>query len=202
MKRGIVALAMVMALPGMASAQGFGRSGSGVGIFAAAGPALPTGDLADAWDWGLDVGGGIAIPLGSTLQLRGEVNYDRFLRDKRALFDVPESADGGDATALTVLGTLKLPLRMQGQSWTPYLLGGGGFMRIGYSEIPGYRASFHDNRAAAAVGAGADFPLGASNWAFFVEGRYVIGFGHTDEEFGEMENENFVPIKIGLSLRP
>lgn len=201
MKRGIVALAMVMALPAVASAQGFGRSGSGIGIFAAAGPALPTGDLADGWDWGLDVGGGISIPLGSTLQLRGEVNYDRFLLDKEN-FGIPDDVDGGDATSLTVLGTLKLPLRMQGQSWTPYLVGGGGYMRLSVDDIAGVNPDVHDDRAAAAVGAGADFPLGASNWAFFVEGRYVIGFGHDDAEFGELKNENFVPIKIGLSLRP
>ncbi|HET9983690.1 MAG TPA: outer membrane beta-barrel protein, partial [Longimicrobiales bacterium] len=197
MKRGIVALAMVMALPTMASAQRMGRSGSGIGIFAAAGPALPTGDLADAWDWGLDVGGGIAIPLGSSLQLRGEVNYDRFLLDKEK-FGVPDNVSGGDATALTVLGTLKLPFRMQGQSWTPYLLGGGGYMHLAVKDIPGFGGSVSDDRAAAAVGAGADFPLGDSNWAFFVEGRYVIGFGHTDEFGTQLDNENFVPIKIGL----
>jgi opacity protein-like surface antigen len=201
MKRGIVALAMLMALPAMASAQRMGRSGSGIGVFASAGPALPTGDLAELWDWGLNVGGGVSLPLGRALQLRGEVNYNRFLLDKEAA-DVPDNVSGGDATALTIMGTLKLPLSMQGQSWTPYLLGGGGYMHLAVNDIPGFGGSVSDNRAAAAFGAGADFPLGDSNWAFFVEGRYVIGFGHTDEFGQELKNENFVPLKIGLSLRP
>jgi hypothetical protein len=179
---GAVALASTLAA-GAAQAQG-----NPIAFGIVAGASVPLGDFGDAAKVGWHAGGllewtGPTFPLG----VRGEVVYHRF---------DSEVDDEVSLNVLTVTGNLVWMFPMSGPTTVrPYLIGGGGWYRVGCSDCGGLDS---ENKGGINVGAGIQVPL--SGFTSIVEARWHMIFD-SDDSIADDSNSTFIPISVGLMFR-
>lgn len=180
--RFVAVTAIVVSTAAVASAQGVTTATKPFSLGVSGGAAIPTGDLANSFNTGYNVGGHVALGApGLPIGFRGDVNYDNF---------GSKGSGNGSAhiwsyTANAVLGIPVVP------GLSPYLIGGIGGFKPGASYTSGgttFTAS-SGTKFGFDVGAGLTIPLSGFN--AFVEARYNRfndGAGST----------SFVPITFGV----
>ena len=150
----------------------------------AGGITAPLSDLRDNVDAGYNVAG--ALSLGAPLSpvgIRLEVGYNGF--DGKSTL-----TSTGKASILS--GTANLTAALGPSNASPYLIGGVGMYRRRLTE-----QGFPDDTRTVAgfnAGAGLRFPLGTMST--FVEARYHVMMGNTND----FTNLQFVPITFGISF--
>lgn len=141
------------------------------------GAILPTGSLSEDADPGYRVEGGALLGAGaSSPGLRASVAYD-----------VMGHAHGGGGDFTRVSGTLQLVHRLPGLLVTPYLLAGGGVIRL--ERPPGHGASEAGWEPGVDIGAGLEFRLGGVDG--FLEARW-------QSSSSDGEAVRFIPVTVGI----
>ena len=122
------------------------------------------------------------------------------LQQLGASFDV----DGGETTFLTIAVDFKASILGHGESFSPYLLVGGGVTRRSSGDLDITVSGFGlsqtetfegDSEEAPSIsfGGGADFAIGTRT-GLFLEGRYHIAFT-------EFEKSKYTTLRFGVLLR-
>ena len=155
----------------------FAQSGKPVTLGFAAGAAIPVGDFADGYKYGLNGTFGLGISsVGTPLGLRFEGMYNKFLgRD-----DI-----GNQPDARVIGGTANLVYSLSGQGITPYLIGGAGY----YGLKVDWPSAQSVNKFGLNGGIGALFPLSGFN--AYVEARL-------HHVFTDVSSTQFIPITFGI----
>lgn len=171
------------------------------------GVSFPIGpdEFSDYWRMGYNFGGGMGIPVSSNIILIGYFQYnsfrfddDEFLQDW-GLTGYGISISGGEASIMTISGTIKATLGQTPLPMRPYLCGGVGFFKLSIGDITvydGYSSETaegdSENAFSILFGAGVDFTIGG-RIGLFIEGQYVIGYT-------EGESTQIFPLKVGIRL--
>jgi hypothetical protein len=153
-----------------------------------AGASVPLGDFGDAAKMGWHAGGllewnGASFPLG----IRGEVVYHSF--DSELDEDV-----GLNILTATLNGVWRFPMT-EPATVRPYIIGGGGWYRVGCSDCGGLDA---ENKGGINIGAGIQVPL--SGFTSIIEARWHMVFDSDSDIEGD-SNSTFIPISVGLLFR-
>ena len=150
---------------------------SGFQIGAAAGVALPTGDLSNSNDMGYNVTLAVGVrPAYAPVGVRLEAAYNQFgFKDA-----------GGNVNVPAFTGTLLFGLPIA--TFSPYAIGGAGLYRVGV-QLEG-ADNVAENHFGFNIGGGIKIPFSRS-FETFIEARY-------NRVSIDGENIAFVPITIGV----
>lgn len=167
---------------------------------------LQPDEFADYWGVGFNFGGGVGYSINPNLSFVGYFDYNRFGFDEESLLRDYGLAGygilitGGEASSMTLSGTLKASLLTPPAQVCPYLYGGIGtsWISIGDVTISYLDESItvqgeSESAFSVLVGAGIDFVI-ARRMDLFIEGGYAIAFT-------EGESTGIFPFKVGIKFR-
>jgi hypothetical protein len=181
---------------------------NGIELYLNSGISFPSrpDEFADYWSAGFNFGGGIGHSVNPNLSLVGYFDFNDFGFDEDSLLRDYGLAgygvliSGGEASSMTLSGTLKATLVTPPAKVRPYLCGGIGISWISISDVTiyylGESATVPGESESAfsiLVGAGIDFVI-AKGMDLFIEGRYAIAFT-------EGESTAILPFKLGIKFR-
>lgn len=184
------------------------------GIAFPAGPARFT----EAYRWALGGGLGLAIPLSPRFSIHAQADYNRFMLDRlgylgeagQVLRDLFLSGflgvEGGEANMLTLLAGGRGYAPLFGGAVSPYGTAAlGGFLLWTNAVTltvrsdppqPTRREGGSELSLGAALGVGVEIAQGQRT-AWFVEGRWVLGFA----ELTPGTRTSYFPVRVGFALR-
>ena len=178
-----IAAAALLA-PGAAQAQNPFKIGLAVG------PSIPTGDFADALEWGYNVTGSLSgRPMMSPVGIRIEGMYQNLTGKDQTVGTV--TVEAADLRTFAGIASVELGLPTMGVS--PYLIGGLGYYN-NKSEGEGEKST---SDLGFNLGAGLSFNL--AGFSTFAEARFHQVMSK-DDEVANSANLRFVPITFGIKF--
>jgi len=172
----IAAALLLLLATSAASAQG--ASGFHLGV--AGGLSSPTSDARDSFDNGWHAGALLTLtPPVMPVGLRIDLQYHKL-----------DAAGPGGGDAEVVAGTANLVVGFRALVVKPYVLAGGGYYRLDFSE-ESFPSAFRDRQDEFGWNAGAGVSFSMRNIDIFVEARY-----HSVQTEGD--RFTFVPVSVGL----
>ncbi|HOP06972.1 MAG TPA: outer membrane beta-barrel protein [candidate division Zixibacteria bacterium] len=188
MKKVLFAMVLTLVLAGIASAQG-----PKINFYAGGGMALPMGpdDFKDYWKSGISFGGGVGFQQSANMELKAMLFYNKFDVDEDGMIEEIEEAygidasgleiDGGEMTAIEIMGVFKYSLGLPEAPARPYLLGSVGITAMKVAEATiSYGSEYGsettpettESKLSFGVGGGVDIKIGATT-ALFAEAQYM-----------------------------
>jgi hypothetical protein len=193
--------------PGDASAQ---AAGEALMVSVGAGFDFPTGDAAETYRRGVNIGVRMTMPLTPRLAVRGGLGFWKLGRDDDAVLarrgEDPNVFrlgggffDGGDRNAFGGLAGVRLDLIGATAAFAPYLHAGGGFAHTEVTRLETYflgestfEAGSSETVLLADAGAGAEVRLSPGVWLYGEVGYMTL--------FTEGTSTALLPVQMGLAV--